>query len=257
MEMSSYPPGVPCWIDLGSPDPDSSSTFYASLLGWTIGEVLPNLGGYRDCLLDGKPVAGIGPQANAPQRPRWLTYISVADADAAAAAVRDHGGQVVVPAHDIPGAGRRMVFVDPTGADLAVWQADGHIGAGVVNQPGALTWNELTTRMTEEAKDFYHRVFGWTLESMEMGPVDYTMFKVGDRFVAGMMPMDDSWPSDLPSHWMTYFAVSDTDAAVQHVVDLGGIVAVPPTDIAPGRFAVATDPHGAVFSLITPASTQL
>ena len=34
---------------------------------------------------------------------------------------------------------------------------------------------------------------------------------VGERVVGGIMPMEgDEW-GDLPSHWMIYFAVADTD----------------------------------------------
>jgi hypothetical protein len=65
------------------------------------------------------------------------------------------------------------------------------------------------------------------------------------------MPMvGDMWPADLPSHWMTNFAVDDADASAAKVTELGGNVSVPPTDIPPGRFAVVNDPHGAVFSIL-------
>jgi predicted enzyme related to lactoylglutathione lyase len=65
-----------------------------------------------------------------------------------------------------------------------------------------------------------------------------------------MMAMDDTWPAEIPSHWMVYFAVEDVDASAARVTELGGTVSVPPSDIPPGRFSVVTDPHGAVLSLI-------
>jgi uncharacterized protein len=49
---------------------------------------------------------------------------------------------------------------------------------------------------------------------------------------------------------MVYFAVEDIDAAVAKATELGGKVAVEPTDTPVGRFAVLNDPHGAVFSVI-------
>ena len=44
--------------------------------------------------------------------------------------------------------------------------------------------------------------------------------------------------------------MSDTDAAVAHVTELGGALIMPPMDIEPGRFAVVADPTGAVFNVI-------
>ena len=52
------------------------------------------------------------------------------------------------------------------------------------------------------------------------------------------------------SMWMVYFAVDDADAAVARVTELGGAVMMGPMDIEPGRFAVVSDPSGAVFSVM-------
>ncbi|WP_420732816.1 hypothetical protein [Brevibacterium luteolum] len=32
--IADFRPGAPCWLDLGSPDPDSSQDFYHRLFGW-------------------------------------------------------------------------------------------------------------------------------------------------------------------------------------------------------------------------------
>ena len=34
LPRSSYPPGVPCWIDLVQPDPQATEAFYRDLFGW-------------------------------------------------------------------------------------------------------------------------------------------------------------------------------------------------------------------------------
>lgn len=152
---------------------------------------------------------------------------------------------------EIIGFGHMAVFADPTGAPISVWQPLSHIGAGLVDEPGTLCWNELTTRQPDLAIPFYRSVFGWTPAPRPMGAVTYTEWKLSDRTIAGMMPMDASWPEGIPSHWMVYFATADTDTSAARVTELGGRVSVPPTDIPPGRFAVVNDPHGAVFSLLT------
>ena len=91
------------------------------------------------------------------QPPAWTTYISVEDADASIAKVKAAGGMVFVEPMDVLDVGRMAVFADPTGAAAAVWQPRRHIGAGLVNEPGALAWNELSTRDTDAANDILHR----------------------------------------------------------------------------------------------------
>jgi predicted enzyme related to lactoylglutathione lyase len=151
---------------------------------------------------------------------------------------------------DVLGAGRMAVFADPTGAVLSVWQPLRHPGAGVVNEPGALCWNELTTRDVEAATRFYEAAFGWRGETTEYGSTTYTEWKLGERAIGGMIRMNDEWPADVPAHWMVYFAVEDADAAATKVEELGGTVPVAPTDTPAGRFAVVNDPQGALFSII-------
>ena len=75
----------------------------------------------------------------------WNTYIAVDDVDAAVDKVGSAGGQVLMPAFDIGDAGRMAFVADPTGAAVALWQANQHIGATLVNEPGALIWDELIT----------------------------------------------------------------------------------------------------------------
>ena len=252
-EVTRYPAGTPSWVDLGSPDPDASATFYGELFGWTVEEAGPveETGGYRMCRLGDKYVAGLGPLMGEGQPPSWTTYISVDDADATTSKVTEAGGQVLVAPMDVLTAGRMAVLMDSVGAAFSIWQPGEHIGAQLVNEPGTLCWNELTTRDADAAKSFYAHVFGWTWQRMDPEGPEYWLIQVGDRPSGGLMPMiGDEWPADLPSHWMTYFAVDDTDASAARVTELGGSVSVPPTDIPPGRFAVVNDPHGAVFSIL-------
>jgi predicted enzyme related to lactoylglutathione lyase len=251
-DVTRYPAGTPSWVDLGTPDIDAAASFYGALFGWNVVEAGPveETGGYRMAFLRDKPVAGLGPLMTDGQPTAWTTYISVDDADKAAAAVAEAGGQTLVAPMDVLTVGRMAVCTDPAGAAFAVWQPRDHIGAGIVNEPGALCWDELTTRDADAAKEFYSHVFGWTWQPMPVDGITYWMFEAGGRVAGGLMTMDDQWPADVPAHWMVYFSVADCDASAAKVADLGGSVSVPPTDIPPGRFAVVNDPHGAVFSVI-------
>ncbi len=249
MEKESYLHGTPSWIDLGSPDIEASAEFYAGLFGWTVEEESdPDAGGYRMCRLSGKAVAGLGPQQN-PGPPFWTTYITVDDVGATAEAVTAAGGQVVMPPMDVMTAGKMAIFADAGGAFFSTWQPGDHIGAELVNEPGTLSWNELITADAEGAKAFYGQVFGWG-EMTHEGDMPYTEFKIGDASIAGMMPKPPTMPAEVPPHWGVYFAVTDTDATVARVTELGGAAIMPPFDIAQGRVAVLADPHGATFNVI-------
>jgi predicted enzyme related to lactoylglutathione lyase len=250
MEMSSYEPGTPSWVDLGTPDPTAAAGFYSELFGWDVQDQGPNAGGYQMAFLRGKPVAGLGPQQQTDVPPWWTTYVTVSDADVAAKAARDAGGQVFLEPMDVLTAGRMAVLADVTGAVFAVWQPREHTGAGLIGEPGTFCWNELATRETDAAPPFYRAVFGWSAREHPMGAITYTEWELNGRVVGGMIPMDSEWPGNIPSHWMVYFAVEDADAAAARVTELGGSVSVQPTDIPPGRFAVVSDPHGAVFSVL-------
>jgi predicted enzyme related to lactoylglutathione lyase len=252
-ERTSYTPGTPCWVELGTPDIDATAAFYGALFGWEIPEQ-PNsaqLGGYRRAKKNGKDVAGVAPLMQEGQPPAWSTYVSVADAAATLAAVGEAGGQVVVEPMDVVGLGTMAVFTDPTGAVCGIWQPGTFAGAELVNEPGALSWNELGTRDPAAAKAFYSAVFGWGTKDHEMGEMGiYTEWLAGEASIGGMMDISGRVPDEVPAHWLTYFAVENTDAAVETAKSSGGGVSFGPIDIPAGRFAIVTDPHGAAFAVI-------
>ncbi len=117
---------------------------------------------------------------------------------------------------------------------------------------GAFSWCELLTTDVEGAKKFYGNLLGWTLEDMTTGGMQYTVVKVGEEEVAGIMDMPPQAPKGTPPHWGTYVTVNDVDVVAQKAAEYGGAVLVPPTDIPEiGRFSVLQDPQGAFFNVIT------
>ncbi len=253
-EKASYEPGTPCWVDLGSPDLEASVDFYAALFGWDVpeSENAEQTGGYRQAMKGGKPVAGMMPLMQEGQPVVWSSYISVEDADATTVKVKESGGTVMVEPMDVMDLGRMAVFVDPTGAVVGIWQPGTFVGAEIVNEPGALAWNELNTRDPEAAKAFYGAVFGWDFQDDDMGEMGtYTTLKLRGEMVGGMFDMGARGvPEQVPAHWQVYFAVEDTDAAVEQAQGAGGSVMVEPMEVPAGRFAILTDPHGASFAVI-------
>jgi uncharacterized protein len=249
--MTSYRHGVPSWVDVSSPDVPSTIAFYTSVFGWDVTpDTGPDAGGYRLFLVRGLPVAGAGPLTEGP--PSWTTYLNVADVDAVAGRVAELGGTLVVPPMDRPNDSCRMAFVlDPTGGFFGLHQAGpNHIGAAVVNEPGTVTWNELNVRDVATATSFYDALLGWTTTPMDPAEMaGYQLVHVAGRAVAGVMAMGDDFPPEVPTNWVTYFAVADLADTVDRATAAGGGVIAAPFDTPVGQMAVLHDPAGAVFAI--------
>ena len=251
---TSYAQGTPNWVDLQTTDQGAAKAFYSGLFGWTYDDQpMPQGPVYSMAMLGGHPVAAIAAQspelAAAGAPPMWNTYLATDSVDDAVARVEAASGKVAMAPFDVMDAGRMAFVLDPAGAAVALWQANQHIGATLVNEPGTLNWNELITT-DPAAVAFYQDVVGLTTSTMDMGAGEYTLFEAAGQMVGGttapQMP-------GVPNHWHVYFAVGDANATVAKVAELGGAVVVEPFDTPVGRLAVVSDPQGAVFSLMQPA----
>jgi hypothetical protein len=249
-ERTSHAPGTFSWADLSTTDTEGGKAFYTSLFGWdTQDNPIPEDGVYTMLLKGGKPVGALSGVMSDDQPSAWNSYVTVESADDAAASAQQHGGMVVMEAFDVMDVGRMAVFQDPTGAFLSVWEPRAHIGAERVNEPGALSLNQLNTSNPARAQEFYEAVFGWRFEDVgnEQGP--YWGIYNGDRLNAGMMPLPDG--GGAPSHWLVYFGSDDVDSDGARIAELGGQVMVGPMDVPGGRIVVAMDPQGAIFAIFS------
>ena len=254
-ERDSYPAGVPCWVETLHDDPRPAAAFYGALLGWDLVGSDPEPGDdeYIVARLRGRDVAGIG---TLPGRgaSAWVTHVRVESADAAVAAARAAGGEVVDGPIDAVPAGRFAVLADPTGAVFCAWQADVREGAELINEPGAWSMSALHTTDPENAAAFYGAVFGWEPESF--GPVQLFRLPgyvggtpeqpVPRDVVAVMAHLRDA---GADSRWDVDFWVKDAEATAAHAVALGGRVVVAPHDRPPFRSAMLADPRGAAFTV--------
>jgi predicted enzyme related to lactoylglutathione lyase len=202
---------------------------------------------------DGVYTAGLGPMMPGMEAipSHWTSYVSVDDVDAIVAKAESLGATVVAPIMDIFESGRMAVIADPTGAQLGLWQPKNHNGAGIVNVPGAPTWNEIYTRDLSKAKAFFSALFGWTYDSVEgMDQESYVTISNKGRMNGGMMQMSEVF-GDAPPYWMVYFSVADIDATVARAKELGGKLVHGVEDAGDiGRFAIIEDPAGAAASYI-------
>jgi uncharacterized protein len=250
--VKQYPDGVFCWTDLTTTDVAGAKAFYSGLFGWTYDDVATGGGpDYTMFRMNGEAVAGAGPMDPGMQAggapPVWVSYVSHHDIDAVAARATVAGGVVFMPPMDVMEEGRLALVQDPTGAVVGLWQPRNHIGAGLVNMPNAVVWNELQTNNMPAARAFYKAVFGWEDTADQNG---YVTYKNLDRLQCGSMNIDPSW-GDVPSNWQVYFMVEDLDASVARVVELGGRIHAGPMQAGElGRFATVSDPQGAVFTIM-------
>lgn len=256
-EFSSHVPGTFSWAELATTDQKAAVAFYRGLFGWNVNDRPMGPGEvYSMFTLRDKEVAAAssmrGPERESGVPPHWNIYVTVANAAEAAGRAQSLGGKVLTPAFDVMEAGRTAVLQDPTGAVINVWEAKKTIGARILNEPGAVCWNELTTTDPKEAEAFYVRLFGWTAKhSAPAAVMDYTEFHNEGQPGGGMMAMPPGMPAGTPSYWMPYFQVADCDAATEKAKSMGATVMVAPNDIPKtGRFSIIRDPQGAVFAAL-------
>jgi predicted enzyme related to lactoylglutathione lyase len=249
-ERTKYTPGTFSWTDLATTDQDAAKQFYSQLFGWSaidnpVGDDMV----YSMMQLGGKDVAAISTQpqqqrdAGAP--PVWNSYITVDSADAAADRAQKLGATVHAPAFDVMDVGRMAVIQDPQGAFFMPWEPKQHIGASLVNQRGALAWNELATPDMDASAEFYRELFGWQIEPMEGAGMPYLVIQNQGHGNGGIRPAQEN----EPCYWLVYFGADDVGATLGQAADLGANKLVDATDIGVGTIGVAQDPQGAVFAL--------
>jgi uncharacterized protein len=250
-ERTKYSPGTFSWTDLTTSDQAAAKEFYSQLFGWDsidnpIGEGMV----YSMMQIGGKDVAAISPQMQAQRDagapPTWNSYVTVESADATAERARKLGATVMGPAFDVFDAGRMAIIQDQQGAVFEVWEPKQHIGASLVNAPGALAWNELASLDPEASAEFYRELFDWKTQPFEGMQMTYLGIQNSEGHGNGGIR---SAMENEPAYWLVYFGTSDAEADVARAAELGGTILAPPTDIGVGTIAVLQDPQGAVFAL--------
>jgi len=272
-ERNGYIPGVPCWVDTTQPNPEVLLPFYSGLFGWEFENMMPEgqEAKYFVGRIRGGDVAAVGAiSEGAPRIATWNTYIWVDSTDETASRAVKAGGKVLREPLEVIGAGRMAVLADPEGAAFCIWQANGHRGARVVNEHGALNFNNLATRAIEGAKAFYGALFGWKTLALPQGEM-WVLPGYGDHleestpglrqqmaemgapegFIDVVAVVDPIAKDDhqTPAHWRVVFAVDEVNGATAIARKLGGEVVRGPVDAPWTRVAVIRDPGGAAFTV--------
>lgn len=213
----------------------SAGNFYSDLLGWQSVE-----GDGTTLLMSDGAVAAVIP--NDGYWHGWRMAIRVPDLNGALDAAREAGGAVTPESF-----GDGAVVIDPAGVTLALVSTAPQDGPSV--RSGCWDWAQLNVPDPSKVKPFYKKVLGWETGPSANDGFTYEQFVAGEHAVGGLMTIDDRSGPLVPLVWQLYFRVDDVDAAAERVTELGGRLFVEPTTIAPGRFAVCTDPGGALFGI--------
>jgi uncharacterized protein len=229
---------VIAWHELYTGDVAAATRFYAELLGLELESA--DMGDFQYPMLrkDGRSHAGFFRKEHEEIPSHWYPYALVDDVDATVERAKGRGSEVHSGPLTVMDSLRVAVLGDPQRATFGVIHWDEEPPAGV------FVWDELHATDTAAAASFYGDLFGWKTEPFMEG---YEAFDAGDRTVAGLMQERGSSPV---AYWLTYFGVEDTDATAAKAMELGAGVVVPPESTeGVGRYAVLTDPTGAVFGI--------
>ncbi|WP_372593806.1 VOC family protein [Actinotalea sp.] len=246
-----WPEGTPAWVDLNVPDHLAAHAFYAGLFGWEfLPPAGPEMGFYSMSHRGGKMIAGV---AQSEEPAAWTTYLATDDIEATLAKAAEAGGQVLVGPETIEPFGRFAAVLDPVGAVFGLWQAKEHIGSNVVNEPGAVIWNESYGLDLEAAKAFYGHVFDYEFGEMSQPGFEFVTIAPPGGEPVGGLGGPGSKPEGTEPAWFVYFATEDTEKAVERVVELGGSVLSDPRPSPFGTMATVAGPSGEVFVLMSTA----
>jgi predicted enzyme related to lactoylglutathione lyase len=228
-----HPPGSVSWLDLGTPDVDTTKAFYGELLGWTFAGTDDSA--YSLALVGGQPVAGLGP-AEAEGPPYWTPYVATLDIDGSLERFAAAGGEILVPPAAAGEAGTFAAARDAGGAAINFWQAGDHAGTDVSDEAGTFTAMDLCTDRPDQAADFLLAALGW-------GRRPDGAFTAGGHIRVTMAAPPARSASPHGAHWVVAFRVDDAAALRMRAIELGGTTDADHAD-------VLVDPTGVRFRLV-------
>ncbi|MCB2079178.1 MAG: VOC family protein [Novosphingobium sp.] len=255
------------WYELMTSDPDAAGAFYGQVVGWNFGErAPPEQAGPMDYRMivrsDGGFAGGVlgltEEMLSGGALPAWMGYLNSDDVDATVSAIVADGGQVHMPAIDLP-VGRIAMVTDPQGAPIYVMKPIPPAGSEGMQsdvydhvKPQHVRWNELMTSDPQAALAFYRKHFGIEQEGeMDMGEMgSYQFIQHNKAPIGAVMPKMPDMPMSV---WSYYIGVDDIDRALVAIEAGGGKVVNGPMEIPGGEFSLnAVDPQGAMFGLVGP-----
>ena len=246
--MPAWTYGMFVWRELSTSDVEGSLRFYRELAGWKSQRIdMPN-GPYHLLFKDLKQVGGLmalAPGVDMP--PYWMSYLSVPDVDAALAAAKRLGGEVVWGPLEVEDIGRMATVVDPRGGAFSLMKASKGDPEFTPPVAGEFCWEQLASADPANAKSFYGEVVGWKAMAFPGGQLE--TFGFGPKPGEQAATLIAAAPG-MPMGWMSFVVVDALGPACERTVRLGGKV-ISAQRVVPGigSYSVIQDPQGAVLGL--------
>jgi predicted enzyme related to lactoylglutathione lyase len=115
-----------------------------------------------------------------------------------------------------------------------------------MSKNGAVMHWQMLSKDPERTASFYAALFGWKIS--DANGMGYRMIQTGGTD-GGLWPV----PPEAAEGVQLYMQVTDIDAALKRLVELGGSVIMPKQVLPDGdAMALALDPMGRSFGLMTP-----
>jgi uncharacterized protein len=119
---------------------------------------------------------------------------------------------------------------------------------------------EIPAKDVQRLKSFYEDVLGWKILKAPIPGMDYWIIQTVSTDEKGMLQAPGvngglySRTAEMPgATQVNYISVENVDEYIAKVVNAGGNIIVPKQRIPRvGSIAIATDPEGNAFGLITP-----
>lgn len=105
-------------------------------------------------------------------------------------------------------------------------------------------WFDLSATDTDQAREFYTGLFGWTISSDAAG-----------GYKAWILNGDQPWAGIVAGEkgaWLPYVVVDDLEDATKRAVGLGATVITEASDGPAGTSVTIADPGGARLALFKP-----
>jgi predicted enzyme related to lactoylglutathione lyase len=196
-------------------------------------------------------IAGISPLDESDEEVEesfWLVGITVEDLDASLRAANKDNATIYEDAHRVSEYGRFAVIADRQKAPVLLIEP-GIKPLGRGRDHGSWVWAELWTDDVEDAAGFYRDVVGVDHGTTDRGGEDYHIFTSNEKPCAGIIKIPPELERVEPG-WAPYVSVSDLNATLAKVKELGGRAIFGETDHpADASVALIMDPSGAVLFL--------
>lgn len=108
------------YCELHTPDAEQAKSFYRALFDWKLADHQTPMGTYTEIVPGDGPMGGLMTVKDAPTG--WVVYVRVDDLRASTQKARELGAKVLADHVEIAGQGHFSLIVDPTGAQLGLWQ---------------------------------------------------------------------------------------------------------------------------------------